>query len=509
LIRTGNYYTTEIDNLTYRYDSGNKLLNVADNGTTYSNIKDQGFRDGNANPLTNEYGYDVNGNMTMDLNKGINYINYNHLNLPYYISVMSSFGGGGNMQYVYDATGVKQRKIVYKWAGGVTTTTDYAGNYVYENNVLQFFNHAEGYVKYENGSFNYVYQYKDHLGNVRLSYNDKNSDGIIVASSDPNVTEIVEESNYYPFGLEHKGYNNVTISNGNSTAQKFGYQGQELEEELGKNTLAYQWRDYDPAIGRFNKIDRFALKYESNSPYSFTKNNPIRYREMKGDSIWTSSRVSKNGYTYITTHVRGKVLNLSDRNINMKEYAKQVQKKLGNALYTTDKKNKIRYRSDVQIEAVDSADEVDSSDHLQVIVDNVEGSSAKGGKAGGLGSFNGKTSYVKGGSLFNPTSNEFMTDTGVHEFGHNFGLEHSWEDFLDDTNTGTNYLSYSQDRGGSFSLKQLLLITQNIETLNQGSPTQKAPNSSNNWLYHNSTNSRPYDFNVKKGDIIPTILNNK
>ena len=87
--------------------------------------------------------------------------------------------------------------------------------------------------------------------------------------------------------------------------------------------------------------------------------------------------------------------------------------------------------------------------------------------------------------------------------------DHSWEDFLDDTNTGTNYLSYSQDRGGSFSLKQLLLITQNIETLNQGSPTQKAPNSSNNWLYHNSTNSRPYDFNVKKGDIIPTILNNK
>ncbi len=66
------------------------------------------------------------------------------------------------------------------------------------------------------------------------------------------------------------------------------FQGQELEEELGKNTLAYQWRDYDPAIARFNKIDRFAEKYESHSPYGFTKNNPIRFVEVAGDSLWIS-----------------------------------------------------------------------------------------------------------------------------------------------------------------------------------------------------------------------------
>jgi RHS repeat-associated protein len=65
------------------------------------------------------------------------------------------------------------------------------------------------------------------------------------------------------------------------------FQGQELEEELGKNTLAYQWRDYDPAIGRFNKIDRFSEKYVDASPYNFTANNPIAFREVKGDSIRT------------------------------------------------------------------------------------------------------------------------------------------------------------------------------------------------------------------------------
>ncbi|WP_074747596.1 hypothetical protein [Myroides marinus] len=47
-----------------------------------------------------------------------------------------------------------------------------------------------------------MYQYKDHLGNVRLSYSDKSGDNTIQSS-----TEIIEDTNYYPFGLAHKGYN--------------------------------------------------------------------------------------------------------------------------------------------------------------------------------------------------------------------------------------------------------------------------------------------------------------
>ena len=47
----------------------------------------------------------------------------------------------------------------------------------------------------------YVYQYKDHLGNVRLSYSDANKNNAIESN------EIIEETNYYPFGLAHKGYN--------------------------------------------------------------------------------------------------------------------------------------------------------------------------------------------------------------------------------------------------------------------------------------------------------------
>ena len=92
------------------------------------------------------------------------------------------------------ATATQQRKIVNR------VIADYAGNYIYENNTLQFFNHPEGYVKpvIASGStaissFNYVYQYKDHLENVRLSYTD-------VSTTNIPVLEIIEESNYYPDG---------------------------------------------------------------------------------------------------------------------------------------------------------------------------------------------------------------------------------------------------------------------------------------------------------------------
>jgi len=53
--------------------------------------------------------------------------------------------------------------------------------------------------------------------------------------SSPNAS-IVEEHNYYPFGLQHEGYNNVFngVENNYQT-----FQGQEEEKELGKNTYAY------------------------------------------------------------------------------------------------------------------------------------------------------------------------------------------------------------------------------------------------------------------------------
>ena len=146
------------------------------------------------------------------------------------------------------------------------TTTDYAGNYSYENGSLKFINHPEGYIEPDSaGEYAYVYQYKDHLGNIRLSYSDANGDGIVEAS------EIRSEKNYYPFGLQHKGYNNVV----NGTEHPYMFQGVEYNESLDLNLYEMDFRQYDPALGRFNTSDPLGEERNWLSPYNFVQNNPI------------------------------------------------------------------------------------------------------------------------------------------------------------------------------------------------------------------------------------------
>ncbi|MEM9141349.1 MAG: DUF6443 domain-containing protein [Bacteroidota bacterium] len=253
----------DMDVLDYDYDSGNKLLKVSDTGN-----KAHGFIDGtNTN---DDFGYDQNGNLKLDRNKGITAITYNHLNLP--ISVTIDKGNtNGTISYVYDATGVKLEKTASGSDNGnpLNTTTQYAGNYVYENSTLQFFSHPEGYVSVDNGSYSYIYQYKDPLGNGRLGYTENNG-----------TLEIVDEKNYYPFGLLHKGYNGNVSPLGNSVAKKFKYNSIELEEALGMNLYEMELRRYDPAIARWTSID--PVVHFSNSPYNAFDNSPIYWADPSG-----------------------------------------------------------------------------------------------------------------------------------------------------------------------------------------------------------------------------------
>ncbi|WP_421806108.1 DUF6443 domain-containing protein [Flagellimonas sp.] len=269
LSRTGDdkYYTIDVLSYTY-YNGGNRLKSVSDMGTD-TNVNQEGFSDGNTSDT--DYEYDGNGNLTMDLNKGIqaNGIEYNHLNLP--TKIMTS---SGDISYVYDAVGTKLEK---KAAGSVTL---YAGNYIYAGasgtEAFQFMGQSEGYVT-PNGinGYDYVYQYKDHLGNIRLSY----------LEDDTGELQIVEENNYYPFGLKHKGYNEVVSSYGNSVAQKWKFGGKELSEELGLETYDFGARNYDPALGRWMNID--ALAEDPNqidkSPYAYAWNNPVYYTDPDGN----------------------------------------------------------------------------------------------------------------------------------------------------------------------------------------------------------------------------------
>ncbi|MEM8846839.1 MAG: RHS repeat-associated core domain-containing protein, partial [Bacteroidota bacterium] len=202
--------------------------------------------------------------------------------LPTNISINGN-GNNGTIGYIYDATGAKLKKTVG------SSVTEYAGNHIYENGNLQFFNHPEGYVTPDGqGGYDYIYQYKDHLGNVRLSFIDNNG-----------TTEIVEENNYYPFGLEHKGYNNAIngVENNYMT-----YNGKELEESLGLDWLDYGARRYMRDLGRWTSIDPAAHEYVGISPYSYAANNPNVFTDPDGKRLFFvgGANNDQDGWEYIT-----------------------------------------------------------------------------------------------------------------------------------------------------------------------------------------------------------------
>ncbi|RWW96708.1 DUF6443 domain-containing protein [Flavobacterium cerinum] len=274
--------TIEIDDLKYTY-KGNRLLQVID-ATNHP----KGFKDSSDN-TGDDYTYYDNGDLKTDKNKGIiTPIKYNHLNLP--VEIVFNNNTSTKINYFYDGEGKKLMKTVTN--GALVTTTDYLTGYQYTNGVLDFFPTTEGYVKStvagSTTSYNYVFNYKDHLGNVRLSYTLDPAD---------NVVKIMEENHYYPFGLKHNGYSPTQkifamsnpphvvltpVLNSADATYRYKYNGKELQDELGLNLYDYGARNYDPAIGRWLNIDPLAEKSRRFSPYVYALNNPVFFIDPDG-----------------------------------------------------------------------------------------------------------------------------------------------------------------------------------------------------------------------------------
>ena len=71
---------------------------------------------------------------------------------------------------------------------------------------------------------------------------------------------------------------------GNSPAYRYGFQGQEKDDELkGEgNSLNYTFRMHDPRVGRFFAVDPLFRDYPWNSPYAFSENRLIDAVELEG-----------------------------------------------------------------------------------------------------------------------------------------------------------------------------------------------------------------------------------
>ena len=254
-----------IDNLTFTLN-GNQLSRVDDAVSTAAYGTNTAFVNGAS--VAGEYAYDVNGNLTKDLNKGITDIQYNVLNLPSTVS----FSDGSTITYTYGADGTKLR-TVHK-IGSTTTTTDYCGNVIYENGTQKLLLTEEGYINLT-GTQQYHYYLKDHQGNNRVVINQSGT---------------VEETNhYYPFG-------GVFGTTGNT--QPYKYNGKEFDTKKGLNWYDYGARYYDAALGRFTTVDPSSENYYAFNPYSYCVNNPIKYIDPDGKDfiIWYKDSNGKQAY---------------------------------------------------------------------------------------------------------------------------------------------------------------------------------------------------------------------
>ncbi|UEQ79039.1 RHS repeat-associated core domain-containing protein [Chryseobacterium arthrosphaerae] len=312
VVENGSTIATKIDDLTYTYN-GNRTFKIKD-----ASSNSTGYEGTSGYPFS----YDANGNMISIPDKQITEVKYNHLNLPE--ELVFDFGNLGTYSNsLYRADGIKLKKTNTSTVSGFNTITvtteniDYLDGFqYYKKDIntsggggidvpelmtvrafepqafspvginspigtvsvmtpdLQFFPTSEGFYDYPNSR--YIYQYKDHLGNVRVSFEKNLAGGI----------DIVDNNDYYPFGMNHLKTGNAYF--GQNSFKKYKYNGKELQET---GMYDYGARMYMPDLGRWGVVDPLAEKMTRHSPYNYAFNNPLRFidpdgREPKDDFIF-------------------------------------------------------------------------------------------------------------------------------------------------------------------------------------------------------------------------------
>ena len=117
-------------------------------------------------------------------------------------------------------------------------------------------------------TFEFYYYNKDHLGNNRE-----------VVDSAGVVRQV---TSYYPFGTPYTDPAAVM----NANMQPYKYNGKELDRMLGLDTYDYGARQYDPVLGRWDRMDPLCEKYYDVSPYAYCENNPVNTIDPDGRSGW-------------------------------------------------------------------------------------------------------------------------------------------------------------------------------------------------------------------------------
>jgi len=296
-----------MDNLTLSYD-GNRLAGVSEAAADYDFAGSFEYKKANGS----QYMYDGNGSLLTDKSRGIAYVTYDAANNPLQIY----FTNGNVTKYLYGASGQKHRVIHHTAVPNITRTlgvkppeltsgqilyadtTDYllGGSLVMRNGRVDKVLFEGGYAQATGvgiiaDTFAFNYYNQDHLGNNRE----------VVDSAGT----VIQVTSYYPFGTPYADPAAVM----DADYQPYKYNGKELDRMHGLDTYDYGARQYNPILGRWDRMDPLCEKYYNVSPYAYCGNNPVRYIDPDGKKIVMSQKNSQefnyqynNAITYLKEH---------------------------------------------------------------------------------------------------------------------------------------------------------------------------------------------------------------
>ena len=390
---------------------------------------------------------------------------------------------------MYDAGGNKLRKTVVQ--NGVTQyTQDYVSGIEYRNSVLEAIYHAEGRITNINGSLKYEYAIKDHLGNTRIMFCDKDGNGLVTASSSTEASEITQENHYYVFGMSMEGN---WLNTPSVLDSKYLYNGKEFNDDFGLDLNDYGARFYDAAIAQWRSFDPLAEKVRKLTPYNYALNNPMRFIDpdgMQGNDVIIQDK-DKNGVVTNVKYDNGKLYKTK-----YDEKSKRY------------KSTGTEYKADGYIKDVANAlDEIKNSDpKAAAVIDKLE-SSTKTHTIGnfgkkelaGQGSKNYATSYGTH-TKFTPgednKKNSSIATLG-HELKHGFNIEIGQKDLGRLPNTNNNQMTYDEADAVNF---------QNLIHAKLGIP---ARTKYGDYDLEKNKLLRTTDYNIEPSKIIIKINNNE